>query len=896
MKPDRKPATIITCLLLLSLAIAQASDRRTSLSGVRSVALPSSSILDERAQPLISSSGKVGFVASVTGGSLISFSVTSGKILSSMAVGETLGSISMIEIAGRRLVAVPAANDPAGGNPATVTIIDATSAKHPEFKSLLMLPRDALITPTTRALLTRDGRFCLIASSFDVPTLFCFDVETGQLVSHLALIGRPSEAAIYDGESRRLIAVASAASNNLAVMRIDEQGGLTSASNFSPSIARIDEGNNPEFGSDGRTLYIAASTGDRLFALDAESGIIIDSIAIESPARITVATASIGSEMIAATRIRRPGNAKRGGVTIITNQNGRLVGKTEFTPPEGIEFSQANNVAFTGNAAIAFIGSASGILFAFNTETGELESYHQAASELRRVSLSEKTHSIAAVRSAASGDEVTIINFDLVGPDGTDPSAPSIELLSPEVVEQGRSKNLKLVVSGKNFTDGDSLVVNGVEMGADLARGGKALEATLPKGLFDNIAAINILVKGANGSLSQPRELKVVRPDSPIIDRISPAEVAGPSASFTLRVTGKNFRSSSAIVVAGRPLNTRQIGSNLLEAIVPDDIARDVRADAIAVKVTDLAVPDLTSMNQSSLQIFGPRVTSLRPSVRRVVAGGQGFGLTIAGENFRDGAQVELRINGDAVTVLDARRISSKAIDITVPPQFIQESGRLAVSVRNPEGGQSPPRAIEVNAPEITRFGRSRILAGSSNVTIDVLGRNFRRNARVYVGNARVDNQHVRFRNSSRLTITLNGELNRLLEKPDALRFQVVNPNEADGVPSSDKAIAVVGPQIANVAIESIEADASKVRVVITGTNFRRGAMIELFKVGMESAPIIQSKPATFSSTRLAMTASAKKLDRIGNFRVRVVNAGTVPVASSFFEPRQFEVATRNED
>jgi outer membrane protein assembly factor BamB len=896
VKPDRKPATVITCLLLLSLAIAQASDRRTTISKVRSVSLPSSSILDEHAQPLISSNGKVGFVASVTGGSLISFSVTSGKILSSVAVGETLGSISMIESAGRRLVAVPAVNDPTGGNPSTVTIIDATSAKHPEFKSLLILPRDALITPATSAVLSRDGRFCLIASTFDVPTLYCFDVETGQLVSHLALIGRPSEMTIYEGDSRRLIAVASATSNNLAVIKIDEQGGLTSASNFSPSIARFDEANNPAFGSDGRTLYIAASTGDRLFALDSESGIIIDSISIASPVRITVASASGGFEMIAATRIRRPGNAKRGGVTIITNQNGRLADRSEFTPPEDIEFSQSNNVAFTGDAATAFIGSTSGILFAFNSETGELESYHQAGSELRRVALSEKTHSIAAVRSAASGDEVTIVNFDVVGPDGTDPSAPSIELLSPEVVEQGRSKNLRLVISGRNFTDGDSLVVNGVEMGADLSRAGKALETTLPKALFGNIAAINILVKGANGALSQPRELKVVRPDSPMIDRISPAEVPGPSTPFALRVTGRNFRSSSTIVVAGRPLNTRQIGSSVLEAVVPDDIAGAVRSDAITVQVTDLAVPDLTSMNQAALRIFGPRVTSLRPGVRRVVAGGQGFGLTIAGENFREGAQVELRMNDAAVTVLGARRISSKAIDITVPTQFIQDSGKLAVSVRNPEGSESQPRAVEVRAPEITRFGRSRIFAGSSNVTIDVLGRNFRRNARVYVGNARVDNQHVRFRNSSRLTITLNGELNRLLEKPDALRVQVVNPNDADGVPSSDKAIAVVGPQISNVAIESIEGDASQVRVVITGANFRRGAMIEIFKVGMETAPIIQNKPARFSANRLTMTTNAKKLDRIGNFRVRVVNAGTVPVVSSFFEPRQSEVATRDDD
>ena len=92
MKTDRKPAILVICLLLLlSLAVAQGSDHRTRLSQVRSVSRPSSAILDKHANPLIASSGKVGFVASVTGGSLISFSMTSGRILSTVAVG-TAGS------------------------------------------------------------------------------------------------------------------------------------------------------------------------------------------------------------------------------------------------------------------------------------------------------------------------------------------------------------------------------------------------------------------------------------------------------------------------------------------------------------------------------------------------------------------------------------------------------------------------------------------------------------------------------------------------------------------------------------------------------------------------------------------------------------------------------------
>jgi hypothetical protein len=289
-------------------------------------------------------------------------------------------------------------------------------------------------------------------------------------------------------------------------------------------------------------------------------------------------------------------------------------------------------------------------------------------------------------------------------------------------------------------------------------------------------------------------------------------------------------------------------------------------------------------------------VTDLRTSVQKVVAGSRSFGLRISGSNFREGAQVGLRVNGDVFTAVQVQRLGSKAIRLSVPTHIFQESGTLAVVVRNPDGSNSEPRELEVRAPEITTFAQRRVFAGSSDIRIDILGKSFRRNARVYAGNARIENKHVRFRSSSHLTVTLTGDLKRLIEKPDLLRFQVVNPNDADGVPSADKGLSIVGPEITDAAIQTLKDDASQVRVVIQGANFRRGALVEFFKVGMEDAPVIQQKPATLTNDRLIVLVSAKKLERMGSFRVRVVNAGTVSVASAFFQPRQIEVASNDDD
>lgn len=899
MRSNRKPATLVACLLLSSLIVVQGSDHRTSLTQVRTLSLPASDVLDQHCQPLIAASGKVGFVASVTGGSLISFSLASGKVLSSFAVGQNVGSISMIETANRRFIAVPAANDPQSGSPATVTVIDATNAKRLDLKSLLVLPRDAQITSSTGAVLTGDGRFCLIASSFDVPTLYSFDVETGQLASHLALIGRPSEIALHDGDGgggRRLLAVASADKNTLLVIKIDEQGGLSSGANFNPSVARFDEANNPAFSFDGRTVYIAGSAGDRLFAIDSESGIIIDSIAVASPERVTVSESADGIERIGVTRVRRTPTGKAGGVTVIANQAGRLTVRSEFTPPEGVDFSSANNVAFTGDGSVAFVGSASGMLFAFDTDSGELESYQKIGGELRRVALNEKGHSVAVVRSASTGDEVVIVSFDATASDENDPSAPAIDSLSPDTVEQGRLKNLKLVVIGQNFTEGSSLVVNGVEVGADLVKKGRALETRLPKSLFDQVQQISIQVRAANGSLSQPKALNVIRPGAPVIDKISPTEVPGPSGPFTLRVKGSNFRVSSAIVVAGVTLNTQEINPQTLQAVVPAGIADVVAKDPVKVQVKDLAVSDLVSAGDKDLLIYGPRVRDLRTSVGSVIAGATRFTLKIFGDNFRDGAQVA--INGTDLSTQRIVYVTRKSIKVIVGDQLFQDAGTLRIVVRNSGGGESDPMDLDVHAPEIASFGQSNLQAGVPDVRVDIFGQNFLRHPRVYVkstGKAiEVPRVQIRFRDSTHIIVTLAGDSNDLIAKPDTLQFEVVNRNGGDGVPSRDQALDVVGPNISDAVIASIKNDNAHVRITISGQNFRRGATIEFVKDG---ATVLQQTPVKLRDNLAKVIVKTKRIDALGTFQVRVVNPGSAaPVPSNPFQPTQSANANNNDD
>lgn len=222
-------------------------------------------------------------------------------------------------------------------------------------------------------------------------------------------------------------------------------------------------------------------------------------------------------------------------------------------------------------------------------------------------------------------------------------------------------------------------------------------------------------------------------------------------------------------------------------------------------------------------------------------------------------------------------------IRVSVSGKLVQDAGKLAVVVRNPEGDASEPKELIAFAPEIKEFAPGEVIAGKRNAKVDIRGENFLRHARVYVRNTndpeqrafRVDRQRVRFKSSTRIVVTVTGELNELLKQPGQLKFQVINPNGADGVPSADKALGVVGPRIDTVQVLPIEGDDLHVQLLIKGANFRNGAMVELVKSGQTFGR--QRAASRVRSDKVAVVVRAKKLEALGaGFQVYVVNPGEV--------------------
>src|SRR5215813_3030501 len=396
--------------------IVQGSGPQTRLEIGKSLSLRSETILDEHTEPLLSGAGHFGFVTSTTGGSLISFNTATGKVLSSVVVGEGAGRCTMVENGSSRLVAVPCANAPDSKRPATISIIDASNPRRLDPVTLIVLPADAHLVASARALLTGDGRFVLIASYFDEPALFSFDARTGQMISQLQLIGRPSSVTLMDRTIAKpggLIAVTSPVTNTVSIFDMDEQGRLGQQAIFSPAAEGWEEDNNAAFSSDGQIVYVASSKTQQLLAIDAATGQLVSSIHVEpAPTRVTVGKWMDGGDLVAVTRAPGRHSEAPGGVTIVAAAAGNLSVRTEFTPPDAIKFSSSNNAAFSSDGSVAFVGSKSGVLFAFSTTTGELESSQALGSELMGLSVREPDRMIAAVRRTAKSDQIVLLSFE----------------------------------------------------------------------------------------------------------------------------------------------------------------------------------------------------------------------------------------------------------------------------------------------------------------------------------------------------------------------------------------------------------------------------------------------------------------------------------------------------
>jgi WD40 repeat protein len=984
VKGRRRLIGMILALFGLMGVAVQGSDNPARLTVTGQAPLPTQSVVEDQTVPLLASDKKAGFISSVTDGSVISFSTVSGKVMSSVVVGESAARLSMLELPNQRLIAAPTVNAPDRGRPATISIIDATNPRRLSPLLLIVLPATAHLSTATQAVFTPDGRFVLIASRFDDPALLCASVESGQIVSQVPLIGAPSQIALYqsEGSGDGSVAVSSVAANTLSLMNIDPDGTLSATGSFTPAGPHFDEVNNPIFSSDGQRVFIASAPGQQLFAVDSTSGALLASTQIgPSPEKIALASGASG-DILAVTRVATALSTQPGGVAILDWSDGQFSLKAEFNPPAPIEFSRSNNVALSDDGAMAFIGSKTGVLFAFDTATGEKESRQEIGAELMGVGLGQQQQVVAAVRRTNTGDEIAVASFDVSGDDdqttdaaktdaasegaltdakkpaqppvigrivpdtvlqgrtkrltvvvhgqhfkagsvvlhngATTPTTalsdsalqielhedlftqvgsiaiqvrdsigisqpvnlqvvatappPTISRIVPDTVQQGRKK-LDLVVHGQQFSAGAVVVYNGTVVATTTAIKPTALQASLPKALFGQAGAIIIQVKDKNGVLSQAVSLAVVSTATPIIKSVSPQKLDAPHPPFEVKVKGSNFRQNSVIQVGKKLLKTTFVSDSILSATVPVVLSKST--GTLNVEVIDNNGTG-NSSNVETITLLGPQITAVNIVKNPLLAGTGHFRMDIKGRNFRIGARV--LINGRTVRLRDAKRVSLVRIKVEVPGAFNQDTGAIPVVVRNPDGALSAPVTFTASGPEITSVRPAQLIAGETDVDLEILGQNFRGLSGVVIspnGGAPVQlgTKFFRFVSKHRVIVKLKGKLNSLIAQPGSLSIQILNPNKTTGVLSTAQAVTVAAPQITTATLTPDKALPGNETLTISGTSFREGAVVD-FVTGGEV--VLERTPDVTKPDKIVVTIKKGKVTALGQFLVQVINPGKI--------------------
>jgi hypothetical protein len=651
MKLKRIVLAILQSVLAVTCAFA--SDNHKKLSEPRIVQLPSDAVIEQCSVPVITSGGDVAFVSSVMSGALICFSVSSGKVLSSVSFGQVAGLVSMVEVDKRKLIALPNANDPGRGHPATISIIDAVEPEHPERVALVELPVEAHLTPTTRAQLTSDGRFGVVASSFNPPQLFSFSAETGKIVSTVNLPGWPSEIAMFDGRktnSSSLIAIVSPEANSLSMVKLDQSGKLTVGKTFTHVGVRFDVSNNPAFSCDGGIVYAAYAEGEYLFAIDSQSGKALGLTRLSSaPHHITVTKDQTGADMIAVTRI---GNAtkKSSGVTILSYERGQFSVKSEFTPPDDIQFSRVSNVVFEGDASVAMIAAKGGLVFSFNTKSGELESYKSIGNDVRGFAINNTTHTLVGVRSTSKSDEIAVIGLELPDPKVSSASAPRvISKTAPEIRKVSTdATQLRVTIEGVNFNKGTT--VEFVKAGDVVLRktpvvvSDKLLYFTVPTktlealGKFD-LRAVNTDKATSNAVAVEPFSVRLTLP---VVSTLVARNPSTPEPS-TSQTSEPDSQSSRPRTVQPEKTETEPIEKLATKSNQPQSTPGKAQAAAPVVE-KPVMKPTQPAPAPEKTQIAATSVSKGRPSALKTASSVEGVSTVTNGGGLR----VVIQTDGDA--------------------------------------------------------------------------------------------------------------------------------------------------------------------------------------------------------------------------------------------------------
>jgi hypothetical protein len=419
------------------------------------------------------------------------------------------------------------------------------------------------------------------------------------------------------------------------------------------------------------------------------------------------------------------------------------------------------------------------------------------------------------------------------------------------------SPRLTLTVRGSNFVTSSVVQVNGLAQ-ATTYRQRTELGVEIPAELL--IAADDLSIRVVNpapgGGASESIPLMIVNP-VPVLVSLSPSVVVEGSGALTLTLVGSGLTPDSRVWIDGTARATSyQSATRITTQLTATDLAT-VRTLSVEVRSPS---PGGGVSNRLTLEVRKPnplpRIQAIRPG--EVAVGTGSIFLVVEGTRFVT----------DSVIQIDRqpRRtefVSESVLVTEIEAEELEQPGERVVTVQNPSpgGGDSNSVLLQVlyPTPRLTSITPNSVVAGSPTTEVVIFGEGFASRSVLQMAGTPLTVTRV---SSSQLVGSIPASR---LTNGGTFALEVVNPSPGGG--SSNALFLTVRnpvPSVTRFRTVGLEANAETFQVVLDGTGFVPGSVVEVQG---------QGRPTSWQSDRqLTAVLPVRDLERDGTLTLAVFN------------------------
>jgi hypothetical protein len=434
------------------------------------------------------------------------------------------------------------------------------------------------------------------------------------------------------------------------------------------------------------------------------------------------------------------------------------------------------------------------------------------------------------------------------------PNAPAINTIDPSVVGAG-SANVTLTVDGTNFASSAVVRLNAAARTTTWVSSSR-LTATIPSSDLTAARSFTVTVLNPSNKISNGVTLTVATNATPTITLLSPTTVKAGSKPFTLSIAGNNFVSGSVVRAGSRTFSTTFVDAqHLTIPVLASDVAT---AGSLSLTVTNPGNLTSAAVTLPITSATLPTITALSPT--SALAGGQGFTLTVTGENYVSGMTLTFGGLGHTTKLIDSQHLTT-----TIQRTEITTAGQIAVTVSTP--GSSPETSlpfnftvVSANAPVITSLTPATVASGSAAFKMLINGTGFVQND---VARLNGDPRTTEFVSVTQLAATIPSTD---LVTPAEIDVTVVHPTGEISAPATFTISDAAAPIIDSTTPQSANVGDSPFTLTVSGSNFTPQSIVTFDDVARATSFV--------DSSHLTVSITSADLATARTFTIAVRNAG----------------------